>query len=272
MHFSAVSADAMSPGNFTVSIVIIARNVEVRIVSCLTSVAWAHEAVVIDNGSTDRTKERALKADVRVISSNETDFAALRNIGLAQTKGDFIFYVDTDESVTNELRDEILNLVRSFHPERDAHVYTVRRKNIYLNHPWPKDEYLERLFWRPALITWRGVIHESPITKGPIGTLRSPLLHNAHRTLADMTVKTNSWSEREARLRLNAHHPRIVPWRLFRVMATGCMRSYFRERGILAGTVGLIESVFQAFSMFITYAKLFEMQEDVKRAGRKEIA
>jgi hypothetical protein len=44
-------------------------------------------------------------------------------------------------------------------------------------------------------------------------------------------------------------------------MITGFNRSFFVQGGWRAGAVGWIESIYQAFSMFITYAKLWEMQQ-----------
>ena len=76
-----------------------------------------------------------------------------------------------------------------------------------------------------------------------------------------MLVKTNEWSEYEAKLRFNSSHPKLVPWRFIRVMATEFINSYFKNKGYKNGTYGLIEGLYQAFSIFITYAKLWEMQE-----------
>ena len=79
-----------------------------------------------------------------------------------------------------------------------------------------------------------------------------------------MLSKTNEWSHVEAKLRYESNHPYIVPWRLLRVMLTAFMRSYIYEKGWKAGTVGVIESIYQAYSMFITYAKLWEIQQKSK--------
>ncbi|MCX6791872.1 MAG: hypothetical protein NT149_02440, partial [Candidatus Gottesmanbacteria bacterium] len=71
----------------------------------------------------------------------------------------------------------------------------------------------------------------------------------------------NEWSRLEANLRLDAHHPPVVWWRLLRVMTTGFSSSFFAQGGWRAGTMGWIESIYQGFSMFITYAKLWEVQQ-----------
>ena len=75
-----------------------------------------------------------------------------------------------------------------------------------------------------------------------------------------MVAKTNLWSEIESALRLKNSHPPMTWWRFFRVMVSAFYDSYFRQAGYKLGTVGLIESIYQAFSIFITYAKLWEKQ------------
>jgi hypothetical protein len=77
-----------------------------------------------------------------------------------------------------------------------------------------------------------------------------------------MLNKTIEWSKIEAQLRLNAHHPKVVWWRLIRVMLTGFWDSYIKQGGWKAGTAGFIESIYQAYSMFVTYATLWEMQKE----------
>jgi len=245
-----------------VTVIILAKNEEARIAACLASVAGAGEIIVIDNRSSDKTVAIARKAGADVNEISGTDFSHLRTAGLAKATKEWILYVDADEQITRELRDEIAEVTDSFDPDKDPHGYYIERQNYYLGHKWPVKDKMQRFFYRPSLQGWRGALHETAMIKGGEGTLKHPLLHNTHRSLEEMVAKTNEWSETEAKLRYDAHHPRISWWRLLRVMATGFWRSYIREAGYKAGTVGMIESMYQGFSMFVTYAKLWEMQEE----------
>ncbi len=237
------------------SAIVIARNEEARIVQCLSSLAWADEIVVIDNGSTDNTREIAKKQGAIVVSLGDVrDFAKLRNIGKEKARGEWLLYVDADEVVTPELAKEIQKVT---HPPV---VYAIHRKNFYLGHPWPFEEKIFRLFHTSALQEWYGVLHESPRVVGETGELCAPLLHYTHRTLEEMVVKTNEWSEAEAKLRFDAGHPPVVWWRFLRVMLTAFFDFFIKQGGWRAGVVGWIESMYQAFSIFITYAKLWELQ------------
>lgn len=237
-----------------VSVITIAKNEEERIGKCLEALAWADERIVIDNGSTDKTVEVAKKHGARVVKSNSTSFAELRNLGPKEAKNDWILYVDADEIVSKELVNEIQNI------NKKSAAYFIHRKNYYLGHPWPFQENILRLFKKSALKNWHGDLHESPKVEGKTGQLKSPILHYTHRTLEEIVAKTNEWSEIEATLRVRSGHPPVVAWRLFRVMATAFFDSYIKQEGWRAGAVGLIESIYQSFSIFITYAKLWEFQ------------
>ncbi len=250
----------MSPKNSLVSSVVIARNEGTRIGECLRALSWCNEMVVIDNGSTDETVTLAKKHGARVVSAKEMNFSELRNRGKEETHGEWILYVDADEIVTPALRDEIQGLVRLFDRVTFAQSYFIKRKNIYLGHLWPYQDKMKRLFWRNALTRWNGELHETATVTGSVGTLQNPLIHTTHRTLEEMVAKTNEWSKIEAKLRLDAQHPTVVPWRLLRVMATAFFDPFIRQGGWRAGTIGWIESIYQAFSIFITYAKLWELQ------------
>ncbi len=76
-----------------------------------------------------------------------------------------------------------------------------------------------------------------------------------------MVDNTLVWSEIEANLRLATGHPPVTWWRIPRVMTTTFFDYYVFQNGWRIGTVGLIESMYQAFSTFITYARLWEMQQ-----------
>lgn len=241
------------------SAVIIAKNAENLIVDCIESIHFADEIIVLDDNSQDRTADVAKSQGAKVIQSHEKSFAEKRNVGMQHAKGEWIFYVDTDERVSKELQKSILAAINT----TDAKAaYRVQRQNFYLgNNPWPKIEKLERLFKKSQLKGWYGELHESPKIDGTVGVLDGYLLHYTHRDLSSMLAKTIEWSDLEAKLRMDAHHPKMTLWRFPRVMITAFYDSYIGQQGYKAGTVGLIESMYQAFSIFVTYAKLWELQK-----------
>ncbi len=242
-----------------ISAVIIAKNEEERIADCLDSVSFCDEAVVVDNASEDKTSQIAERMGAKVVRTDSSDFSELRSLGLKKASGDLVLYVDADERVSTALRDSIKYEVSSMKGRLSA--YKIVRKNFYLgNNEWPRTEKMERLFQTDKLKGWKGKLHESPKVLGEVGELNGFLLHYTHRNLTEMLKKTIEWSKVEAELRYNSGHPKMSWWRFPRVMVSTFLDYYIIQGGYKVGTVGLIESVYQSFSIFVTYARLWELQ------------
>jgi len=243
-----------------ISGVIIAKNEDARIQKAIDSLHFVDEIIVINNGSTDKTVEVAQKNSVRVVDASDSSFAHLRNLGKQESRGKWVLYVDADEVIPQSLASEIQTIIKRTTPV----CYFIRRNNYYLGQKWPTQDRMQRLFLKEALINWHGDLHETPTVKGQTAELNEPLNHDTHRTLEEMLLKTNEWSKTEALLRYKASHPPIVAWRLLRMFFTGFFQTYATGGGWRAGTVGMIESMYQGFSLFITYAKLWELQQKKK--------
>ena len=242
-----------------ITAVIIAKNSADFISKALDSVSFCDQIIVVNNDSTDDTEKVARDKKADVFDFPGDDFSELRNFGLKKAKEDFILYIDSDEIVDDLLRSEIIKVLSETDPKSS---YYVTRKNFYFgNYPWPGNEKIERIFLKERLKGWHGKIHESPIVEGKKGALKGYLLHFTHKDLTSMLDKTNEWSKTEAELRYKADHPPMSWWRFPRVMLSAFFDSYITKGGYKAGAVGLIESIFQSYSSFITYARLWEMQQ-----------
>lgn len=245
------------------SAVIIAKDAEERIADCLESVFFCSEVIVVDNESKDRTAEIAKRMGAKVISYKGNDFSKMRNLGLKEAKEDWVLYIDSDEEVTPKLAKNIQSQISN---SSNIAAYKINRKNFYLGKSeWPKIEELERLFKKDSFKEWYGQLHESPRFNGKVGKTDGYLLHFTHKDLTSMLNKTIEWSKIEAELRFNANHPKMAWWRFPRVMLTVFFDYYIKQGGWKAGTAGLVESIYQLFSIFITYARLWELQKKDKK-------
>jgi glycosyltransferase involved in cell wall biosynthesis len=244
-----------------ISAIIITRDEQDKIKSCIQTLDFADEIIVIDNCSKDKTVQNAKQAGAKVYEITGHDFSYLRNIGKEKAKGKWLLYIDADERISKNLSKELLAVMHKNHAKK---AYSVVRQNYFFNKKWPKEERMVRFMQKEALVGWQGSLHESPIIAGNIGHLHGLLTHHTHNDLTHMVQKTNEWSQTEAQLRFNNGHPAIAWWRIIRVMTTVFWQNYFEKSGWRAGTVGLIESMYQSFSIFITYAKLWEMQNEHK--------
>lgn len=241
-----------------ISVLIIARNEEDVIEDAIKSVKdLADEVVVIDGGSTDKTTEIAEKLGARIVKNKFKNFSDQRNLAASVAKGDVLFYLDSDERATAHFINE---LKQRLAVEPEIAGYFVGRKTFYYGKDWDFEDRVQRVFHKNKLKEWYGVVHETPKVDGKMENIFEPILHYTHRNLEQMVVKTNEWSEYEAELRLKAEHPKMTAWRFYRVIITAFFGSYFQSGGWKNGTAGIVEATYQAYSMFITYAKLWELQ------------
>lgn len=244
----------------SITAVIIAKNEEDIIGDCLRSLDFVNKRIVIDCYSTDDTIKVAKKYNTEVVKVKFSDFSQIRNAALNFVKTKWILYVDADERINSELKQNIQKVI-----ETDISAVCFYRKNFYLGKPWPYLETLIRLFQKEKLIKWTGKIHESPVYDGSLTKINGELLHYTHRTIKEMFVKTIQWSIVEAQIRYDVNHPPVTWWRLIRVYITGFYNSYIKERGFKVGPEGLVESLYQGFSMYITYLRLWELQKNTKK-------
>jgi len=209
---------------------------------CLDSISWCDEIV---------------KVETEGIKGSFTEW---RNEGGKMAKNEWLLYVDTDEEVTSELKEEILQVVGS----TEFAGYAIPRKNIFLGHEmhwggW-KPDYVMRLIRKDKLSGWAGELHEQPKILGNTSHLKEPLIHRTHRNLTEMVEKTNKWSEIEAKLLFDSGHPKMNIFRFFSAGFREVWKRGFLHLGFLDGTVGFIEIIYQTFSRLITYSKLWELQ------------
>src|SRR4030042_3754293 len=125
----------------SLSVTVIALNEEANIVPCLESVRFAHEIVVVDSGSTDRTLELARNFTDRIFTTEWRGLAGTKNFALEQATGEWVFSLDTDERVPETLQQEILQVVRADGPLAG---YKIPRQN-YFGGRW-----VRHLGWYPV--------------------------------------------------------------------------------------------------------------------------
>lgn len=245
-----------------ISIIVLTRNVEDILEDCLKSVSWTDEIVVVDAESEDRTLEIAQKYKAKILHWKKGDYGGSRNKGAKKATGEWLFYVDSDERVTPELRQEVQHATRN----TQHAAFAIPRRNFVfgkeLHHGgwWP--DYVIRLIRKDKLIRWEGELHEQPKINGTIGYLKNPLIHLKEDNLSDMVAKTNAWSEIEARLLFESGHPKMTWWRFFRPVLSEVFDRLILKLGFLDGVPGIIFSIYQGWSRFVTYAKLWELQNN----------
>src|SRR3989344_192639 len=244
----------------TLSIIILGQNVASEIPAALKTARFANEIIYVDTftGSTDDTLKIVKKYGAKIVTSPTYNFSTWRNDGAKASTGDWLLYLDSDERIPSKLAKEILPVIDN--PTNDA--YTISRFEIFLgkhlNH-WPDPRVL-RLIKKSALKGWEGKLHEQPKITGSIGNLREQMVHLSHKNIDEKVIGTLKWSKLEAEMLFQSNHPRMVGWRFFRIIFTEFWQRFIKQGLWRDGTEGIIEVIYQMFSRFITYERLWELQ------------
>ena len=88
-------------------------NNEAIIRDCLESVKWADEILICDSFSTDKTLDIAREYSDRIIQHEYINSATQKNWAIPQAGNEWVFIVDTDERITDELRDEVVSVLKN---------------------------------------------------------------------------------------------------------------------------------------------------------------
>ena len=147
----------------SISLCMIVKNEEKLLKRCLDSYRpVCDEIVIVDTGSTDRTKEIAAGYTDLIYDYPWTnDFAAARNFAFSKANCDYIFSADADEVLDEENRKQFLNLKQVLLPEIDIvqmiYVNSKSHNTVYNF----EEEYRPKLFKRLRTFEWISPIHET---------------------------------------------------------------------------------------------------------------
>jgi glycosyltransferase involved in cell wall biosynthesis len=251
----AVSMDCLR-----LSVVIITFNEEANLERTLSSVGWADEIIIVDSGSTDRTREIAESFGAQFFVELWKGFAAQKNSALSKATGDWILSLDSDEEVEPALADEIKSVLAA---NPSVAGFWIPRKNFFLGrwikhggfYPDPK----LRLFRRESGKFENRLVHEDIHLEGSSARLHYHLLHHAYPTLENYIEHMNRYSSLGAEMAVR-NRPRgfsfidiaIRPKLTF-------LYNYVLLGGFLDGREGLLLHLYHAGYVSWKYAKAWDM-------------
>ena len=163
----------------TISLCMIVKNEEAVLARCLDSVAdLMDEIIIVDTGSTDRTKEIAANYTSMVYDFPwQDDFSAARNFSFSKATMDYIYAPDADELLDEENHKRFSHLKQTLLPEIEIVqmlYHTVSEYNTVLN---VQKEYRPKLFKRVRTFQWMDPIHETVRTSPVIFDSDIEILH-----------------------------------------------------------------------------------------------
>lgn len=242
---------------------VITLNEEHNIAAALESLAWADEIVVVDSRSGDRTVEIARTFTDRVYARPWPGYSAQKNFAAEQASYEWIFSLDADERVSEELADEIRQLKLSGEPQAAA--YRMPRLTFYLRRwikhsGWRPDTKL-RLYHRKRA-RWRGdYVHETLETDGMVERLKGDILHYTVRDASEHHLRMDRYTTLAAQ-QSYSQGKRASLGSLIGSPVIVFLRSYIFKLGFLDGIPGLAIARFAAHYEFLKNLKLWEMRND----------
>lgn len=163
----------------TVSLCMIVKNEEGTLPRCLSSIAdLVDEIIILDTGSTDNTKEIARRFNARIFDFVWVDdFAKARNQAFAYATQEYILWLDADDQLLPEDRDQFKKLISTLPANTDA---------VSMPYNLGYDEYgnvtssirRHRLVRRSCNFRWVGVVHEYLAVSGNILSSEIAVTHD----------------------------------------------------------------------------------------------
>lgn len=263
-----------------ISVVVSAYNEEKKLKACLDSVQWADEIVVVDNDSTDKTREVAKKFTKRVYhqKNDPANIDLQKNFAIEKATGDWILILDADEEVTPELATEIRNL----EDDKLINGYWIPRKNIcfgkWITHTGWYPDYQLRLIRRGKGRYQKKHYHEPIRVEGKVGKLSHHLIHHNYETISQFLHKgLEIYAPNEAEEKLRNGYE--LDYRdAVRMPLQEFLSRYFAREGYKDGFHGFMLSVLMAVYHFVVFAHLWEKSkfvdntnEDVFKGIAKEM-
>lgn len=242
------------------SAVIITYNAAAQLDTCLSSLKFADEIVVLDSGSTDDTQAIATAHGARFVHQDWLGYGAQKQAAVEQAAHDWVLCIDADEWLSDELASSIASVLIA--PACQAYEFPRcnRFMGRWLRHGEGYPDYSLRLFNRRHARWSDDTIHEKVVPDSTVERLHGDLMHDSAASLEDYLAKQNRYTSLQARqLFERGQHAglgKLVFNPLFRFV-----KLYFVRLGLLDGRPGLVHISIGCFNTFMKYAKLFALQQ-----------
>lgn len=241
--------------------VILTKNEEKNIARAIKSLSLCDEIIVIDDFSTDSTVSIAKKEGVKIYKRDlNSNWADQRNFALSKAKGDWILFIDADEVINNNLKEEIKLKLSTV--DKATKGFTFKRHdyifNTVLKHGEVGGVRLLRLA-RSHSGVWKRAVHEYWDVKGDTLEMRNPIKHYPHQTLTDFISDIEKMSKIHSYELMDegkrSSIVKIVVW-----PAGKFIYNYFIRFGFLDGLAGFVVAVLMSFHSFLSWGNLWIIQ------------
>ncbi len=251
----------------TLSVILITRNEELNLADCLASLEGiAHQIVVLDTNSSDRTLEIAKNYGAVIAQPADwPGFGPQKNRALALATGDWVLSLDADERLTPTLRSEILTAI---HHSANVDCFSIPRLSWYcgrfIRHSGWSPDYVDRLFKRGTASFSDDLVHERLLPNGQVAKLENPMLHYSFMDFSQVLQKIDRYSTASAEQAF-AKGRRSNPLKAILHGLWAFFRTYFIRAGFLDGFEGLALAISNAEGSYYRYMKIWLLQNQTEK-------
>ncbi len=201
-----------------VAVVILTFNEELNLRQAVESVkGWAREIFVFDSYSTDATVQIASELGCTVVQHTFRNYADQRNqaLNLLPIEAEWIFFLDADEWMTSELKEEISERIAG-NPVENG--FFMRWRLMWMG-KWIRRGYyptwILRLFRKEFAHCEARSVNEHLIVAGKLGRLQAEFVHEDQNELGRWIDKHNRYASREAEELFRGSGKGTIPPKLF---------------------------------------------------------
>ncbi len=199
-----------------ISILILVKNEEEHLPKLLETLEGFGEIVLFDSMSTDRTLDIARAAGCKIVQRDFTNWAEHQNWAMENIdfKHDWVFYLDADERMTPQVREEIAAIAAQENPPHRA--YYCGRNNYLmgrcLKHAMSAGFVMR--FFQPPHVRFARLVNPQPVLQSPAGYLKNRFIHyHFSRGFEQWFEKHNRYATWEAQEWIKAVRETPLVWR-----------------------------------------------------------
>lgn len=246
------------------SVLIITLNEEAHMHELLNDLDFADEVIVVDSFSTDRTKAicESFK-NVRFLEHKFENYTSQRNFAIDQARNNWILFIDADERLTPELKEEIIQTISQ---DNDVSAYLFYRKFFFKKKVlhfsgWQTDRIF-RLFKKDkARYTYKRLVHEKLDVEGKISILKHKLIHYSYSDYGSYKNKMVTYGRLKAQEKFRSGFKPTALY-IYGHPVYNFLYQYLIRLGILDGKKGIIICYLNALSVKVRYEELRKLYSE----------
>ncbi len=243
-----------------ISVFIITLNEQQHLQEVLMSVQCFDEVVLVDSGSTDSTVEIAQAFGCKVVHQDWLGFAKQKAHAMSLCKNKWVFNIDGDEVLSDELAKQIQTLV----DENTADAFKLYFEDLFWGQPMSASSAKRSIIrvYNKEKVSFptNRLVHENVVldSGSVVKDVKERVKHYGYHSTDILMSKQNSYSSLKAQEKFNkGAKPSII--KLLFIFPLMFIKEYFLRRMFLSGRRGLVTATVNAMYGFLKEAKLHEL-------------